>query len=61
MRKFCALVILTLSLTLFAYADDGHMDCPGGTPPPPPPTPATAPGEMLTPIVEVLAVLLSLS
>jgi hypothetical protein len=33
--QFCALIILTLSLAHFAYADDGHMDCPGVTAPPP--------------------------
>ena len=33
--RFCALVVLVLSLSLFAYATDGHMDCPGFTSPPP--------------------------
>lgn len=58
MKKFCALVVLTFSLAVFAYADDGHMDT-MGVPPPPPPT-ATATGQMLQPIVEVLAVVLPL-
>jgi len=56
--QFCALIILTLSLAHFAYADDGHMDCPGATTPPPPPPTATAPGgiecEGLTEIAESL-------
>jgi hypothetical protein len=38
MRKFATLVILTLSLARFAYADDGHIDCPVVTPPAPQPT-----------------------
>jgi hypothetical protein len=61
--QFCALIILTLSLAHFAYADDGHMDCPGATvPPTPPPPTATAPGDILQPIAEAIAVaLLSLS
>jgi hypothetical protein len=38
MRKFATLVILTLSLAHFAYADDGHIDCPVVIPPAPQPT-----------------------
>jgi hypothetical protein len=61
MKKFCALVVLTLSLAVFAYADDGHMGTMKAPPPPPTPT-ATAPGDILQPIVEAIAVaLLSLS
>jgi hypothetical protein len=32
MKKFCALVVLILSLTISTYADcasEGHMGCPG--------------------------------
>jgi hypothetical protein len=58
MRKFCALVVLTLSLAAFAYADDGHMGTMGAPPPPPP----TATGYILQPIVEALTLaVLSLS
>jgi hypothetical protein len=59
MKKFCALVILTFSLAVFAYADDGHMDTPAVPPPP------TAPGHMDTPLTEmavgIIQGLLSLS
>jgi hypothetical protein len=36
MKKFCALVVLTLSIAISTYADcaaDGHMGCPGAAPP----------------------------
>jgi hypothetical protein len=37
MKKFCALVVLTLSITISTYAncsaEDGHMGCPGTSPP----------------------------
>jgi hypothetical protein len=48
MRKFCALVVLTLSLAVFAYADDGHMGTMEAPPPPPTPT-----GHMDTPLTSM--------
>jgi hypothetical protein len=44
--RFCAGVILALSLTLSTYA--GHISCPGVTdePPPPPTTEETVTGDM---------------
>jgi hypothetical protein len=61
LRLLCATIVLTLAFALSAYADDGHAPCPAVTAPPPPPT-ATAPGDMLMPVVEAIAVaLLSLS
>jgi hypothetical protein len=36
MKKFCALVVLTLSIAISTYAEcaaDGHMGCPGAAPP----------------------------
>jgi hypothetical protein len=52
MRKFCALVVLTLSLAAFAYADDGHM---GTMEAPPPPT---ATGHMDTPLTSMAVIIL---
>jgi hypothetical protein len=45
LSRFCTLVVLVLSLSLFAYAEDGHMSCPGITSPPPE---STTDGQMET-------------
>jgi hypothetical protein len=57
LRQFCAGIALTVILAVPVFA--GKIDC-GVTDPPPPE--ATAPGEMLMPVAEAIAVaLLSLS
>jgi hypothetical protein len=61
LRLFCATATLICAFTFSAYA--GVIECGGVVnPPPPPPPTATAPGEMLMPVAEAIAVaLLSLS
>lgn len=44
LSRLCALVILTLSLTLSAYA--GHIPCPGITDEPPPPPQEAVTGDI---------------
>ncbi|HEV7377625.1 MAG TPA: hypothetical protein VGN95_23115 [Pyrinomonadaceae bacterium] len=61
LSRLCALVILTLSLTLSAYA--GHIPC-GVTDDPPPPTQEAVTGEMQNgvestdPVTEIVILLL---
>jgi hypothetical protein len=55
-RRFSMIAALVCAFAFSTYA--GGIECEGVVNPPPPPT---APGEMLMPAVQVLAVLLSLS
>ena len=53
LRQLCGVVVLTLALTVSAFA--GQIDCPGVVDPPPPPD-ATATGQVDCPALTEAAV-----